>query len=196
VTDLERIRGTRDAAVVKRLSHRVEPTYGFILYGILYFFLSSLGATAGGLLGALLANLIGLGKQSIAFSLIMLGFSLAIWALAWWPFIAWVRRKRSNARSLVREGELCDATVATSKTDRAAQIALKLAMGLAGSAPNVHWERVVFEYRGKKYAGVAPFDSHPEQGAACHVLFHPLAKFSLAFSPAGRAFVTKTHAVA
>jgi len=194
VTDLERVQGTRDAAVVKLLSRRVEPTYGFVIYGVFYLFFSSFAAVAGGLLGSLLCAGLGLAKDTTPFDAIVFVLTLAVWAVSWWPFVRWVRGKRDNARSLVREGFLCDAVVATSATDRAAQLAMKLAMGLAGTGTAVRWERVVFEHRGKRYAGVAPFDTSPGQGAACHVLFHPLAKYSLAFSPSGRAFVTKTHA--
>jgi hypothetical protein len=194
VTDLDRVRGTRDAAVVKLLSRRVEPTFGFVIYGVIYLFLSSFAAVAGGLLGALVCAGLGMTKDTTPFDVIVFVLSIGVWAVSWWPYVRWVRRKRDNARSLVREGVLCDAIVATSKTDRAAQLAMKLAMGLAGTGTTVRWERVVFEHRGHKYAGVAPFDSSPGQGAACHVLFHPLAKYSLAFSPSGRAFVTKTHA--
>jgi len=39
VTDLDRIRGPRDAAVVQLLSRRVEPALGFIVYGVVYLFL-------------------------------------------------------------------------------------------------------------------------------------------------------------
>ena len=195
MTDLERVQGPRDAAVVKLLSHRVEPTYGFVIYGVIYFFLSSFGAVAGGLIGGFLGAAVA-GKGSTMQDALVAVLTIAGWLASWIPFVRWARHKRDNARSLVREGVLCTGIVATSKTDRVAQVALKLAMSAAGSAPNVTWDRVVFEHRGKKYAGVAPFETRPEQGAPCHVLFHPLAKFSLAFSPAGRAFVTKTHPVA
>ncbi|HEY6036474.1 MAG TPA: hypothetical protein VIV58_19485 [Kofleriaceae bacterium] len=195
MTDLDRVVGPRDAAVVQLLSRRVEPTFGFVVYGVVYLFLSSFAGVAGGLVAALLSAGLGFGKGSTLQDVIVLVCSLAAWIAAWIPFARWVRRKRDNARSLVREGILCDAVVATSKTDRAAQLAVKLAMGMAGGATNVTWDRVVFEYRGTNYAGVAPFDRRPEQGAPCHVLFHPLAKFSLAFSPGGRAFVTKVHPV-
>jgi len=195
VTDLDRIRGPRDAAVVQLLSRRVEPAFGFIVYGVVYLFLSSFAGLAGGLVGGLLSAGLGFGKGSTLQDVVVLVFSLAAWIAAWIPFVRWARRKRENARSLVREGILCDAVVATSTTDRAAQLAMKLAMAMAGAGTNVTWDRVVFEHDGKKYAGVAPFDRRPEQGAPCHVLFHPLAKFSLAFSPSGRAFTTKVHPV-
>jgi hypothetical protein len=192
VTDLEQLSGPRDEKIVQRFARRVEPTFGFVAYGVLYLFLSSFGALAGGLVGGLVCWGLHLGK-GIAQDVTVYVLTFAGWIAGWIPFARWARRKRDNARSLVREGVVCDAIVRTSKTDRAAQLALKLAMGLAGSAPNVTWERVVFEHGGKHYAGVAPFDSRPQQGAACHVLFHPLAKFALAFSPSGRAFVTKAH---
>jgi hypothetical protein len=194
VTELEQLSGTRDARLVQKLARRVEPTFGFVIYGVLYFFLSAFGGVAAGLVGGLLCAGLGFGKGSTAQDVIVLVFSLAGWIASWIPFVRWARRKRDNARSLVREGVICDGVVATSKTDRAAQIALKLAMAAAGTGTAVRWERFVFEHRGHKYAGVAPFDTSPAQGAPCHVLFHPLAKYSLAFSPSGRAFVTKTHA--
>lgn len=187
------MKGPRDAGVVQLLARRVEPAIGFVVYGVVYLFLSSFAGVAGGLVAGLATA--GFAKGTTLQDVIVVVVSLAAWIAAWIPFVRWARRKRENARSLVREGILCDAVVATSKTDRAAQLAVNLAMGMAGGATNVTWDRVVFEYGGSKYAGVAPFDRRPEQGAPCHVLFHPLAKFSLAFSPAGRAFVTKVHPV-
>lgn len=195
MTDLERFQGARDEALVKKFSRRVEPTYGFIIYGVVYFFLSSFVGVAGGLLGGLICRGLGLTNESTANTVIVLILSLGAWALAWIPFVRWVQRKRSNARSLVREGFLCDAKVATTTGDRATELAVKLAMSLAGSAPGVTWERVVFEHRGKAYAGVAPFTGRAAPGTPCHVLFHPLAKYALAFAPSGAAFVTKAHPV-
>lgn len=195
MTDLERFQGARDDALVKTFSRRVEPTYGFVIYGVVWFFLSSFAGVAGGLLGGLICKGLGLTNESTANGVIVFALAIVAWAAAWIPFVRWARRKRSNARSLVREGVLCDAKVATSTTDRAAQIAVRLAMAAAGSAPGVTWERVVFDYKGKPHAAVAPFNSRPAQGAPCHVLFHPLAKYALAFSPEGRAFATKAHQV-
>ena len=178
---------------MKKFSRRVEPTYGFVIYGVVWFFLSSFAGVAGGLVGGLICKGLGLTNESTANGAIVFVLAIAAWALAWIPFVRWARRKRSNARSLVREGVLCEAKVATTTGDRATEIAARLAMRLAGSTPGVTWERVVFEHRGIHYAGVAPFDDHPAQGTGCHVLFHPLAKFALAFSPSGHAFATKTH---
>src|SRR3569623_783477 len=65
VTDLDRIRGPRDAAVVQLLSRRVEPAFGFFVYGGVYLFLSSFAGLAGGLVGGLLTA--GLGFKGTTF---------------------------------------------------------------------------------------------------------------------------------
>ena len=64
VTDLDRIRGPRDAAVVRLLSRRVEPAFGFIVYGVVYLFLSSFAGLASALVGGLLSAGLGFGKGS------------------------------------------------------------------------------------------------------------------------------------
>ena len=76
VTDLEQLSGPRDEKIVQRFARRVEPTFGFVAYGVLYLFLSSFGGVAGGLLGGLLCWGLHLGKGT-AQDVIVLVLSLA-----------------------------------------------------------------------------------------------------------------------
>ncbi|MEO8846304.1 MAG: hypothetical protein ABI591_26800, partial [Kofleriaceae bacterium] len=129
-----------------------------------------------------------------AMQVVMWSLLIAGWALGWWPFVWWARRKRRRAREVIRDGAMCAAVVATSKTDRMAQVAARVAMAATGqSMGGVHWERVEFDHDGIGYAGVAPFDRRPPNGTPTQVLFKPGAKYALAFSPSGHAFVTKAH---
>jgi hypothetical protein len=191
VTDLERFQGPRDGGLVERFVRQIEPTYGFVLYGVLYFFVSSAGGLAGMFLALLIQSVLGLSPDSATVTILAIGFSLAGWIAAWLPFAWWVRGKRRRARELVRDGVLCDAFVATSSVDKAVQAGARVAMAMAGGAHGVHWERVELEHGGVTYTGLAPFSGRPAPGAPVHVLVKPHYGYALAFAPDGQALVTK-----
>jgi hypothetical protein len=194
VTDLERFQAGRDDALIRKFSHRIEPTWGFIAYGVLWLCVSGLPAVVLPLGAALVMKSLGFSNDGVVATVAIWILLVVGWAIGWWPFVWWARRKRRRAREVIRDGALCTAVVATSTTDRLAQIAARLAMAAAGqSMSGAHWERVEFEHEGIRYAGVAPFDSRPSNGTPSHVLFKPGAKYALAFSPSGHAFVTKVH---
>ncbi|HEY1552382.1 MAG TPA: hypothetical protein VGG28_31360 [Kofleriaceae bacterium] len=179
MTDLEAVQAGRDDALANRFARRIEPTMGFIVYGILWAWVSVGIACATGLILALpialLIDRASMFVNALAFVGIGIGF-----VFAWWLYVRWAKRKRARARAVIRDGVLCEATVATGLVDRVASVA-------AGA----HWERVVFEHGGKTYSCIAPFASRPAAGATAHVLFVPGAKYALAFSPAGVAYSTK-----
>lgn len=194
VTDLERLTHTaRDSATIDAFARQIEPTLGFVVYGVVWLFLSSLPATFALIGGALLGAAV-FGERSAGVDVLGFAVGMAGWALAWWPFVVWARRKRARARALARDGIVCDAVVATGTTDRAAQTVARVAMAAAGGATRVHWERLEFEHGGVGYTCVAPFLPRPSNGARAHVLFAPGAKYALAFSPDGSAYVTRVHA--
>ncbi len=197
MSDLTELRAGRSDATVQQLAKRIEPTIGFVVYGIVVLFVSSFPAVVGGVLGAMGMHFIGFAKEAAATQIVAFALSIACWIAAWIPYVRWARRRRRAARTIVRDGVLCDAIVATSPTDQLAQLAVRVAINAAGSAGVAQtWDRVVFAHAGQTYAAVAPFDRAPEQGAITTVLFAPAAPYALAFSPSGRAFVVKPHPAA
>ncbi len=195
MTELDLVRDQRSDETVELLAKRIEPTIGFVVYGVVFLFVSTFPALFGGVIGALAMHAIGFAKEAVITQVVALVLSILCWVIAWIPYLRWARRKRGAARMIIRDGVLCDAVVATSTIDRNAQLAVRVAINHAGSAGLAHtWERVVFAHAGFEYAGVAPFDTQPEPGTPTSVLFSPTAPYALAFAPSGKAFVIKVHA--
>ncbi len=194
MTELDLVRGERSDETVELMTRRIEPTIGFVVYGVVCFFVSSFPALFGGVIAALVMHAVGFAKEDMATQVVALVMSIVFWVLAWIPYVRWVKRKRAAARAIVRTGVLVGATVATSSNDRIAQLSVRTAINAAGSAGVAQtWERVELASTGLGYATVAPFDARPQPGAATQVLFAPMAPYALAFSPAGRAFVVQVH---
>ncbi|CAN5595170.1 hypothetical protein BH11MYX1_BH11MYX1_39380 [soil metagenome] len=194
MSELELVRGQRSDETVQLLAKRIEPTIRFVVYGVVVFFVSSFPALFGGVVASLVMHAVGFAKEAVTTQVVAFIMSIVCWVSAWIPYLRWARRKRASARTIVRTGVLCDATVAASTSDLTAQLAVRVAINAAGSAGVAQtWERVVFEHAGLEYAGVAPFDQEPEQGTRTSVLFSPEAPYALAFSPTGNAFVVNVH---
>ena len=194
MSELDLMRGTRSDETVELLAKRIEPTISFVVYGVVVFFVSSFPALFGGVIASLIMHAVGFAKEAVATQVVAFVMSIVFWVIAWIPYVRWARRKRAAARSIIRTGVLCEATVETSTSDRLAPLAVRAAINAAGSAGLAQrWDRVVFEHAGVAYAGVAPFDHEPEQGTQTPVLFAPEAPAALAFSPIGKAFVVNVH---
>lgn len=194
MTELDLVRDTRSEETIELLAKRIEPTIGFVVYGVVFFFVSSFPALFGGVIGALVMHAIGFAKEAVTTQVVAFVMSIVFWGGSWIPYVRWARRKRDAARTIVRDGLLCDAIVATSTTDQIAQLAVRAAINHAGSAALAQkWQRVVFAHSGLEYVGVAPFDTQPEPGTPTNVLFSPTAPYALAFAPSGKAFVIKVH---
>jgi hypothetical protein len=193
MTDLERIRAGRTDDVERTLARRIEPTAGFVAYGVLWLIVASIPLVAAMIGGAFVGALLFGGDSSGQTGLIILASGIGL-ALGYWPFVRWARRKRARARRVVREGVLCDAVVATRTTDRAVQSVARFALAAGGgSAGGAHWERVEFEHAGVRYSSFAPFGGRSGPGTPAQVLFAPDAPYGLAFSPSGHAFATRVR---
>ena len=191
MTELEQLRAGRDDVLVERLARRAEPTIGFVIFGFVWLLVGSFAGLAGGFVAAVVMHALGAAANSSATTTVALVATLATWALTWIPWARWAKRKRAAARTLVREGALCDAVAETTAGDRAVQLAAKLALSMSGAATRVTWSRVVFEHAGTRYSGLAPFDGPAADGTRSCVLFHPSTDYALAFSSTGQAIVTK-----
>jgi hypothetical protein len=97
----------RSEALSRELASRVDPAWGFVFYGILWFFVSW------GPPGIVLALGLRVAGKSPAGWFVM--FVLVAWAISyiamWWLFARWVRRRRAAARVLFRDGSFANATV-------------------------------------------------------------------------------------
>jgi hypothetical protein len=114
---LERLRASsppRDAALCRTLAARLEPAWGFVAYGVLWLFVAA-GVSVAPLIGFIvILNAIMTEKARVTSSwvgpagmvIMLFGF-----ALAWWPFAWWARRRRRRAGALFRDGQFVDGTV-------------------------------------------------------------------------------------
>jgi hypothetical protein len=112
VTDLEAIRlasAPREDALVRRLAARIDSVGGFIAYGILWLF-AALIISQAALIGTLWFVQQILHSPPWSATAVLVGWLLGF-ALAWWPFVAWVRRRRAAARRLFREGVMLEGTL-------------------------------------------------------------------------------------
>jgi len=196
MTDLERFEQSAVPRndLVRKYAGRIEPNWGFVLYGILYAFVSMAAMLLGMLLGIAIGKGVGLADGSTGLAVLAFGLAAPATVLSWWPFFRWARRKRGHASGLVREGTLIQGKVATRTSDRVARAAIKLAARLGGGhMGNVKWCRVEFEVDGTQQALLCPFVKHPEQGALATVLYHPDSKYAFGFDESGRAYVSGLH---
>ena len=183
----------RPEALCAQLARRIEPVMGFVIYGIVWIFVSMIA----GLLAALLAIPL---RMAIGGQTAAIWFQVTLWILFWAGAVAaWVvyarsvRRKRGAARMLVREGELITGQVATRVADRVAQGAARLALLAAGPGLRVTWYRVVCAHPAGNFSVLCPFATRPEEGSARTVLYRPGYPYALAFDERGRAVVCGVH---
>lgn len=103
----------RDDVVARRIAARVSPSGGFFLYGLLYFLGPAFAIYVAALLVAVFGFAHGLDQVPIppwAVMVSVVGAGVPF-ALSWWPYGAWVRRRRADGWRLGREGMLQDAVV-------------------------------------------------------------------------------------
>jgi len=194
MTELEGLRANsvpRPDAVCAAFARRIEPIGGFLAYGVLWLFLVTNTAMLAGLFAG-----IGIGKlvdseQIAAISAVVLAVVLAGGSV--WLYVAWCRRKRRRAAAFVRDAVLVDGTIEHKATDRAAQLAAKVAFAAAGQALGVTWYRVAFTRDGVRYHVLCPFARPPQQDEVAPVLFVPDYKYALGFEATGRAYVCRVH---
>ena len=182
----------RPADLVGPYARRLEPAFGFVAYGALWIF--GLGDIA--FIGGLMAGL-GLGAAHVVSrevgTLIGLVLGVVLLGLVVWAFVRWAKRKRRRSRVLIEHGVFAEGPVLELASDRAAQLAARLAFAAAGQRLAVSWYRVQLERDGHRYHVLAPFTLRPEPGARRRVLFHPEARYAFAFDPGGKAIVCALH---
>jgi len=175
MTDLEQLRNApvpRPAAMCRRHARRIDSNFGFIAYGLLWFFVANGLATAALFLGIWI---VGPKPGPVGFTFVM-----TLWAGAfigaWVMFGLWVRRRRGPATRLFRDGTVVDATVQTVR---------RLSMR---GAPFTHATVVFRDATRERKAGVSMGGHPPElsEGRTVPLLYIPDYGYCAAFPVAGK----------
>jgi hypothetical protein len=181
VTDLEAVKSSappRPEAICRRLARRGAPLFGFLAYGVLYFFVVVNTAMLGALfLALILLERAGASAGSIGSSVLFSIVVAAAGLLSAWPFVRWARRRRRQWQDLVRDGTLLDGHVTAAR--RATFRGSPLTTGI-----------VAVELAGSTRKLLISFGGHSDEfvvGATRPVLAHPAFRFAFGFPLADRA---------
>jgi hypothetical protein len=170
----------------------IAPWWGFAAYGFLYFFVAMFFFLAGVLLAIGVKELIGAPDGGTVAWLLAWSFGLAAFALSWWPFARWVKRRRAVAYPLIRDGELVKGVVLGKLAGRPMEVASRLAADFAlSSVGGIKFYRVEVEHAGVRYVLKLPITKWqvPAANTQVSVLFLPKAKYAIVFDHAGKAQV-------
>jgi len=160
----------RDPAFCSAMTGRFAPWYGFLGFGVLWFFV------AGGVTGvALLLEVLilsGVVSQKpfpewIGW-LLMLG-ALVTFILAWWPFARFVRRHRGEARRLFRDGQVLPGTFEPPDLVSAGAV-FNLSARTRGTRANIRFVVQEAPHTAELFSS-RPLDVSPT--TPCSVLFEP-----------------------
>lgn len=182
----------RPEPFVRHYVRRIEPWYGFAIYGVLWFFVAMIAFAIGVLPGFALAGAVGIEKTSLLARVLGIGGGVLAFAAAWIPFVRWCVRKRGRAEPLVREGKLYDGRVSSPTTDGSAgAVAKQVLTGIVMSQISAEAFYVRFERSGEpRMLQVPAIARNPALGTALPVLFHPTSPYAFVFI-AGKAHVAK-----
>jgi hypothetical protein len=115
--EFERLHGQpppRDAAACGELARRIEPAGGFVIYGILWFFVGGAGLAFVPALLFLFVAQATMPADARAKSVLLLVVFALLWlageVVTWWLFARFVRGRRRRAAELFSDGIFVDAT--------------------------------------------------------------------------------------
>src|SRR5690349_14918701 len=86
----------RPEPFVRHYVRRIEPWYGFALYGVLWFFVAFVAFAIGTLPSFALVGALGLAKTSLLAKGLGFGLGALAFVAAWIPFVRWCVRKRGR----------------------------------------------------------------------------------------------------
>ena len=116
MTDLEALQAEptpRSDALCRPLARRIDSIWGFVAYGVLWFFVGN--SLAGMVPLAAALALVKVTHRAGPLPSWQLWVLAALWAVAvasvWWLFALWVKGRVAPARRLFREGVFVSATV-------------------------------------------------------------------------------------
>ncbi|MBK6918205.1 MAG: hypothetical protein IPH07_12455 [Deltaproteobacteria bacterium] len=173
MSELEELRATpvpRPTALCRRLARRVDSTWGFIAYGLVWFCCTCGFATLGLLVGVTITG----GEQGPVARAVVMVLWVGGFVGGWVPFVVWVRRRRAGAARLFREGSFVDAHVQSVQhvwvrgvaitravlhaADEGGAHRIGLSVGGHPEAPRVGMAMPVLLVRGYGYCAVFPAD--------------------------------------
>lgn len=186
----------RPDAVVRHYVRRIEPWYGFAVYGVLWFFVAFVAFAAGTIPGFLLAGALGLAKTSLLAKVVGIGLGSLAFLAAWIPFLRWCKRKRTRVAPLVREGKLYDGRVSDWRSGSSVEVAKRVVADFAMEQIGAKYYRVAFERSGARHMLQVPISigKPPKAGTPLPVLFHPTSPYALVFDARNKAHVAKVTA--
>ena len=180
----------RHDEVCDRFVRRIAPWWGFAVYGVVYAVVSMLAFIAFLCVGLAVGAALGAVDKSIAINVSGFAFGLPAFALVWWHFVRWVKRRRGAARPLIRDGELVQGVVIDPFAGSAVEVARRIATDFAMSRAGVKFYRVSVQHGVDHHVLRIPLTSAaPEPNSSITVLFNPATKYALVFDRAGKAQV-------
>jgi hypothetical protein len=184
----------RPEPFVRHYVRRIEPWYGFVIYGVLWWFVAFTAFAIGVLPGFLLAGALGIAKTSLLAKVVGIGGGVLAFGAAWIPFVRWCKRRRARVAPLVRDGTLYDGRVFDRMSGSGGQVAKRVAADFAMSQIGAKYYRVAFERAGMQHMLQVPAPSGtPSPGTPLPVLFHPSSPYAFVFD-GGKAHVAKVSA--
>lgn len=182
----------RPPEICARFAGRVSPWWGFVVYGVLWLFLSMTMFTVGMLPLLLLAAAIGAkGAAWAATGAMITGGALFVMTWVW--FARWVKRRRASAGPLVRDGEIIEGRVfdrwSGSLLDKAVRFAVDYARSrVAGRTFQIEVAHGDATYMVRV---PTPIFGAPAAGTRMPVLFTPASSLALVFDKHGKSSVVR-----
>ncbi len=187
----------RAAELCRKYSRRVDPWWGFVAYGILWFFGTFVAFGIGVIGGVSLGRAAGGAKGSLPVTALGIALGVTAFVIAWIPFVRWAKRRRAKSLPLIRDGVIVEGRVfdpkAQSHVDRAKRLVGDYVVGQIG----VKFYRVTIEHAGMARMVHIPaqsFGPPPAPGGSLPVLFHPACAHVLVFDQRGKACVAHVRA--
>ena len=101
----------REEELVNRLARKLVPSFQFIFWGFLYGIVALSLSTLLTMSGLVLLPPALVHPMTNARIGMFVLVGLAIFALSWFPFAAWVDRRRGGMQQLIRDGELIECQI-------------------------------------------------------------------------------------
>jgi hypothetical protein len=171
-----------------RYAGKASPWYGFVLYGVLYFFLAFIVGALGMLPGVMLG--VAAGAQGALWVLILAYIGgIAAFAASWVPFARWVKRRRASTSPLIRGGEVIEGRVFDRMSGPALEVIVRLLLDFAKSRMGYRIYRIELSHAGKRVFAYVPRPTFgaPKAGTPVNVLFYPASPFAFVFDKNGKA---------
>ena len=195
LADFKVVETPRPPEVCKRYVRRVEPLWGFVVYGVLWYFVAFVAFAIGIIPGFAFGNAVGAKGALWVQILGFVGGGIAF-VLAWIPYVRWAKRKRARTLPLIRDGVLLEGSVFNNMSGPGLAAAGRVVTDFAVGQLGVKFYRVTVEHNGMPHMLHVPnpgFGERPAPGTTLPVLFHPGVAHALVFDQRGKANVARVR---